>query len=117
MSDSQKNLHNKILGKKGEKAALKYLKKLKYKILEKNYTCFFGEADIIAKDKDDFVFIEVKTRESDIFGAPSEAVSEQRQRRYRQIAGYYLRNAENSYIRFDVIEILNGKINHIKNAF
>lgn len=117
MQNTQKDLYNKNLGKKGEKLAVKYLKKNKYKILEKNYKCPLGEADIIAKDKEDFVFIEVKTRAGDDFGAPSEAVDKNKRRKYRMIAGFYLENAEDSFIRFDVIEVINGNINHIKNAF
>lgn len=117
MQNTPKNFYNKNLGDKGEKLAVKYLKKNKYKILEKNYKCPLGEADIIAKDKEDFVFIEVKTRNGDNFGAPSEAVDKNKQLKYRRIAGFYLENAENSFIRFDVIEVVNGNINHIKNAF
>lgn len=117
MRDTSENFHNKILGSSGEKAAIKYLKKNKYKILEKNYTCPLGEADIIARDGEDIVFIEVKTRSSLFYGAPSEAVNEKRQEGYRRIAAFYLKNVEKYYIRFDVIEILDGEISHIKNAF
>lgn len=112
-----KSFHNKRLGASGEKAALKYLKKKKYKILEKNYTCPFGEADIIARDGEDIVFVEVKTRSSLLFGEPAAAVTEKRQQNYRRIASSYLKNVEKYYIRFDIIEVLDGEITHIKNAF
>lgn len=111
------NLYNKKLGAAGEKAAVRYLKKNKYKILEKNYVCQFGEADIIARDGDDFVFVEVKTRTSLIYGEPSEAVTQKRQQNYRRIASAYLGNVERYFIRFDIIEVLDGKLFHIKNAF
>lgn len=117
MQDSQKNVYNKNLGASGEKKAAKYLKKLKYKILEKNYFTPFGEADIVARDGEDIVFIEVKTRTSELFGEPSEAVNKNKRRRYRNIAAYYLSDAENSFYRFDVIEVIGEEINHIKNAF
>ena len=119
MQDSQKNFHKKLLGRIGEKSAVKFLKKLKYKILETNYTNHVGEIDIIAKDNDTIVFVEVKTRSSDTFGMPSEAVNYEKQRKYFIIASYYLERfgyTENE-CRFDVIEVLNGEINHLKSAF
>ena len=125
MSDSQKNFYKKLLGGVGEKCAVKYLKKNKYKILEKNYVTHFGEIDIVAKENDCYVFIEVKTRTSDRFGEPMEAVTEYKQRHIIRSAQSYLmlnKIDENSVeIRFDVIEVKsdNGKneINHVKNAF
>ncbi len=125
MSDSQKNFYKKLLGKVGEKCAVKYLKKNKYKILEQNYATHFGEIDIIAKDNDCYVFIEVKTRTSDKFGEPMEAVTNFKQRHIiRSAQSYLMTNKidENQIkIRFDVIEVKseNGKneINHLKNAF
>jgi len=115
--NKDKDLYNKKLGAAGEKAAVKYLKKKKYKILEKNYTCPFGEADIIARDGEDIVFVEVKTRTSLIYGEPASAVTEKRQQNYRRIAYCYLKNVEKYYIRFDIVEVLDGEITHIKNAF
>lgn len=125
MSDSQKNFYKKLLGGVGEKCAVKYLKKNKYKILEQNYVTHFGEIDIIAKDKDCYVFIEVKTRTSVRFGEPMESVTPFKQRHIIRSAQSYLmlkKIDENQVeIRFDVIEVKsdNGKneINHVKNAF
>jgi len=119
LQDSQKNFHKKLLGRIGEKSAVKFLKKLKYKILETNYTNHVGEIDIIAKDNETIVFIEVKTRSSTAFGMPSEAVNYEKQRKYFMIASYYLEkfNYTDNECRFDVIEVLDGDINHIKGAF
>ncbi len=119
MQNSQKNFHKKLLGEIGEKSAVKFLKKLKYKIIETNYTNHIGEIDIIAKDSETIVFIEVKTRSSNAFGMPSEAVNYDKQRKYFLIASYYLEKYGfiDTECRFDVIEVLNGEINHIKNAF
>ena len=107
---------NKKLGDKGEKRAVRYLKKQGYKILERNYKDPFGEADIIALRGDVLVFCEVKTRLFDSYGAPSEAVGPAKQRRYAQIAQRYDQSGEH-ILRFDVIEVFKGKINHIENAF
>ena len=78
------------------------------------------EIDIIAKDKDDrIIFVEVKSRQTARFGHPREAVNKQKQITIRRVAELYLmkKRCLNSYTRFDVIEILAGKITHIKNAF
>lgn len=111
-------LHNKRLGARGEKAAREYLKKNGWKILEKNYKNPFGEIDIIAQKDDTIAFIEVKTRLSDKYGSPSEAVGNQRKLRYIRGANYYFAEKEiNFTVRFDIIEVENGRINHIENAF
>ena len=68
-------MEKKELGKKGEELALRFLKKRGYRIIEKNYVCKMGEMDIIAKEKDTLVFIEVKTRTSTVFGPPQLAVT------------------------------------------
>ena len=74
-------MNNIALGIYGEKLALKYLKKQKYKILEKNFRCALGEIDIVAKDGEFLVFVEVKTRSSNAFGEPMEAVDFYKQRK------------------------------------
>lgn len=110
--------HNKRLGAKGEKQAAKYLKKHGWKIVEKNYKNPFGEIDIIAKKGEIYAFIEVKTRLTDMFGTPSQAVNEQRKRRYIMGAKYFFAGKNiNFTVRFDIIEIFEGQINHIENAF
>lgn len=113
-----RNMHNKNLGKEGERKARWYLRLHGWKIIEKNFKNPFGEVDIIAKKKDVLAFIEVKTRLTDIFGTPSQAVTKQRQQRYIMGAKYYFANREaDCTVRFDVIEIFRGQINHIENAF
>lgn len=119
MPYSPQDLYKKILGKKGESAVAKYLKKQGLKILEKNYRTPFGEADLIALDGEETVFIEVKTRTGDAYGTPAEAVGKDKQRRYYQIASYYgLKLGEEPNARFDVAEVFaDGRIEYIKNAF
>lgn len=107
------------MGRAGERKATEFLKKNGFKILTKNYKTPFGEIDIIALDKESIVFIEVKTRTSEVYGAPCEAVDKKKQERYYKSATYYLqkeKKTDNS-CRFDVVEIKNGQINHIFNAF
>ncbi len=119
MQIAQKNFYKKFLGRAGEVKAQEYLKKNGYKILEKNYKTFIGEIDIIAEENGVIVFVEVKTRVDDAFGAPSEAVTERKREKYFKVATEYLvRNKKTESIcRFDVVEIENGKINIIKDAF
>lgn len=115
---SAKDAANKKLGKDGEKQAVKYLKKQGYKILETNYKTRFGEVDIIARKSGTVAFIEVKTRLSDIFGTPSQAVTRARQHKYALAAKYYFAGEIiDCTVRFDVIEIFRGQLNHIENAF
>ena len=112
-----------IFGKKGELIAANYLKKQKYKILEINYKNQIGEIDIIAKDKDYIIFIEVKTRMSSAFGDPLEAIDEEKQFKIRNVATMFLvknKLIDKVPIRFDAIAILGDddhEIRHIKDAF
>lgn len=109
---------NKKLGRKGESLAVKYLKRNGYKILKRNYVNPFGEVDIIAQKGNTVAFIEVKTRLSDVFGAPSEAVNYKRKQRYIAAAKYFFYERDiDCTVRFDIIEVYRGKINHIENAF
>lgn len=115
---SDKDGKNKKLGKAGEEQALRYLKKNGYRILERNFRNPFGEVDIIAAKDDTVAFIEVKTRLSENYGAPSEAVDSRRRQKYIQAAKYYFYGKQiEQTVRFDIIEILNGELNHIENAF
>lgn len=114
---------NKETGKLGEDIAVHYLKQNGYVILDRNFECRQGEIDIIAKDKEEIVFIEVKTRTNNKYGTPSEAVNKIKQNHMLQTIKYYLyiRNLSDEFIRIDVIEVYikNNiyKVNHIKQAF
>ena len=89
--------------------------------MERNYAARGGEIDIIALDGDTTVFVEVKYRESDVSGYPSEAVTEKKQERIIKTAMKYISETGNDNIRFDVAEIMdrNGRkyIRYIENAF
>lgn len=119
MQIAQKNFYKKFLGRAGELKAAEFLKKKGYKILKTNYKTAIGEIDVIAEDDGVIVFIEVKTRTDESFGAPAEAVNYKKQQKYYKVASYYLmvQKKTDSACRFDVVEIENGQINHILNAF
>ena len=111
--------NTKIDGVTGEQEAKNYLIKKGYKIVKMNFSCKIGEIDIIAMDKDTLVFVEVKARNTAMFGLPREAVTAKKQYKIRRIAELYLQRYStlDQKIRFDVIEILGDKITHIENAF
>lgn len=119
MQNSPQDLHKKILGRKGEKLVEQYLKKRGCTILQRNYKTPFGEADLIVSDGDELAFVEVKTRSNENYGAPSEAVGKDKQRRYRQIAQFYgLKTGEEPNARFDVAEVFaDGRIEYIEHAY
>lgn len=95
------------LGDAGEDLAAAALRKQGYKILERNYTTPMGEIDVIARHDKSLVFIEVKTRRSDRFGPPQEAVSPAKQARLRRLAEYYVKQKRlvNAAMRFDVVAV------------
>lgn len=107
------------LGIWGEREAAKFLKKRKYKILDKNFRCHIGEIDIVAKHGAYLVFVEVKTRASARYGLPMEAVDEQKQRKLCLLAQYYqkCKRLLDMPIRFDVVQILGDEIELIEGAF
>ena len=111
------------LGKSGEEAAAVFLKNNGYKIICKNYKNKLGEIDIIARDKDTICFIEVKTRASDRFGLPQEAISRHKQHQISKAAVSFLKenNLLEQKARFDVISVMYAhdppKLDLIKDAF
>ena len=112
-----------ITGKEGEKIAAAYLKKNGYRIIEINFRCPIGEIDIVAKEKDDLVFVEVKTRKSIELGYPEQAVGIRKQKKMSQLALWYLqkRKIADTNARFDVVAVTlipeNNEVKLIKNAF
>lgn len=108
------------IGKIGEDLAVKYLEQNGYKILERNFECRQGEIDIIAIEKEEIVFIEVKTRTNQKYGKPIDAVNQTKQKHLIKSVQYYIynRHLEDEFIRIDVIEIYmygnKYRINHIK---
>ena len=105
------------IGMKGQKIAEEYLIKQDIKIISYNYRTKYGEIDLIALDGEYIVFIEVKYRSSLKYGSPAESVGFYKQQKIIKTALCYLCEHEYNDIRFDIIEVLGDKINHIKNAF
>ena len=111
------------LGKSGEELAVKLLQKNGYKVIARNYKSPLGEIDIIAKDKETICFVEVKTRRTDKFGSPLEAVSHFKQRQISKVVLEFLKKNKllDSSARFDVVSVLyekdEPKSELLKNAF
>lgn len=113
--------HNE-LGKRGEEAAVRYLQQKGYLILDRNWMNEKYEIDIIAQDDDYIVFVEVKTRSSNQWGNPEEAVSKGKIKRIVNAADFYLIDKDIDLpARFDIISVIwNGhkfEIDHIEDAF
>ena len=113
-------MNNRKVGTEYETKAEEYLESKGYRILGKNYRCKFGEIDLIAKDGDYLVFVEVKHRKNNHTGNPLEAVTYRKIRRISMTASYYIMMhhiSVDSPIRFDVIGYLGDEVTHIENAF
>jgi len=113
--------NEKKIGDMGEGAVCDYIKKMGFVILERNFRIRGGEVDIIAKDGDTLVFIEVKTRKNSKY-APSEAVDLKKQRFIIKTAEAYLytKDLYEVDVRFDVAEVIYGTkcgIHYMENAF
>jgi putative endonuclease len=111
-------------GELGEGAAKKHLKKQGLKFLVANYRSPRGEVDLIFRDADCLVFIEVKTRSSEDWVRPAAAVNKERRQRLSRAALDYLRLLRNPQvkIRFDIVEVLlrDGEVRevrHLPNSF
>ncbi len=107
-------------GNIAEEAAARYLTLKGYKILERNYFCRVGEIDIIAEKDGVLVFVEVKNRMIDLMGYGFQAVTKAKQRKICRAAAVYLAERDLSPerdMRFDVIDVLEGEINHYEGAF
>ncbi|MFV1951976.1 MAG: YraN family protein [Nitrospinota bacterium] len=114
------------LGRRGEDIAARFLKKMGYKIIERNFRCRIGEIDIIAFEKGVLIFIEIKTRTSDSFAPPQLSVNRLKQQKIINSALSYLVQKRITGIdcRFDIIAITSPadikkgeKVTLIKDAF
>lgn len=112
-------MNNRGFGGEGEAAARAFLERKGAKVLEMNYRRPTGEIDIVARQRDVILFVEVKRRSSLRYGRPSEAVNRTKQLHILRTAQLYLqeKRLSDAPVRFDVIEVLPGEIRHIENAF
>lgn len=97
------------IGRDAERGATSFLKRRKYRILETNYRCRYGEIDIIALDGETLVFVEVRARTSEVYGTPEESVNLRKQQRISMCALNYVsqRGLDEVEARFDVVVARN----------
>jgi putative endonuclease len=111
------------LGKEGEDLALQTVEKLGYRCIARNYRCSLGELDLVARDGDSLVFIEIKTRKGKSLDYAKEAVHTRKQRQMSKVALAYMKKngCEDAKARFDVVVIhqkgVDKEIEVIRNAF
>ena len=107
------------LGAHGEDLAASWYEAHGYEVVARNWRCREGELDLVVQRGPELVFVEVKTRTSDRFGLPAEAVTVRKQRRLRTLAVRFLAQAGGgaSSLRFDVVAILAGRVQVIEAAF
>ena len=117
---------NRLLGRWGERLAAGFLREKGYALRDANWSCRFGELDLVAENGRFLCFVEVKLRKSAAYGTPGEFVDRRKQEKLRAAAQLYLqKHPSRLQPRFDVIEIyapqgmdtLKPQVNHIENAF
>ena len=113
--------HNQRIGKWGEETATEYLMQRGYEIIARNARTPYGEIDIIAKQKDIIIFIEVKTRTSNKMGLPEESITPRKRQHMLDAAQHYAAENEIDHWQIDVISIegkpgSTPKITHFENA-
>ncbi len=107
------------LGRTGERLAAEALKNKGYSILERNFRCRAGEIDLVAEDKQDLIFVEVKARRGVSFGLPEDALTTRKRRKLMEVASYYLdlHSCFDRSWRIDVVAVqfsVNGKLEEIR---
>lgn len=113
--------HNE-LGKMGEKAAAEMLRQKGHVILERNWRFYGYELDIVSETNEYLVFVEVKTRQTDMWGRPEEFVGKSRMKRMVEAANeYMIENDVTKPVRFDIVGVVinkhGTKIEHFEDAF
>ena len=117
------SLTGKRTGKKGEELAAAYLSETGYRIIERNYRCFFGEIDIVAWEGKTLIFAEVKSRRTEAYGVPQLAVGREKQEKISRIALNYIseKHLHHHPARFDVVAVMllpaGPRIELIRDAF
>lgn len=109
-----------MLGAQGEAIAANWYEAHGYEVLARNWRRQEGEIDLVLRQGSVYVFAEVKTRTTDAFGVPAEAVNREKQARLRRLAARWLRESSPGPagdIRFDVVSILGGRVEVLEAAF
>jgi len=110
---------DKPIGETGEQVAARYLKKKGLKVLERNFWTRAGEIDLIVKDNETIVFVEVKTRSSIKIASPEDAVTRKKQRNIYRVAELYLKKRgllHKVNARFDIVSVVKDKTGKLKVA-
>jgi putative endonuclease len=107
------------LGARGERLASAWYAQHGYTVVARNWRCEIGELDLIASRGHELVIAEVKTRASDRFGVPAEAVGLAKQRKLRRLAAVWLAQSDKRFneVRFDVVSIIGNAVEVIAAAF
>jgi putative endonuclease len=105
------------IGQDGEDLALAYLQQQGLRLVERNFLCKVGELDLVMRDGEHLVFIEVRERNNPLFGGAAASISPAKQRRIVRAAKFYLlRFVKMPPCRIDVVTIDEGHINWLRNA-
>jgi len=107
------------LGIAGEDAAAAWYRSHGYDVVDRNWRCRQGELDLVVRQGRLVVFCEVKSRTSDAFGAPVEAITRDKQMRLRRLAARWIDDAafRPVEIRFDVASVMDGAVDVLEGAF
>ncbi|MCY3910888.1 MAG: YraN family protein [bacterium] len=112
--------YRQALGRWGEDRVVRWYRRHGFEVLDRNWRCRHGELDVIVRRGSVVAVCEVKTRSSNAFGSPAEAVDWQKQRRIRRLAAQWLSEQERRgamQLRFDVAEVVGREIRVIESAF
>ncbi len=114
-------MNRRAVGSRFEEMAAAHLEAQGLSILAHNYRCRLGEIDLVAREGETVVFVEVKYRKGDAYGAPEEAIHAAKQQRIRRVAQRYLLDQHlplETCCRFDVVAVDgDGRLTHYRNAF
>ncbi|GLZ41481.1 YraN family protein [Actinokineospora sp. NBRC 105648] len=112
------------LGRRGEDIAARHLERTGLVVLDRNWRCELGELDLVCAERADLVFCEVKTRTGTDFGSPAEAVTDDKARRIRRLAGRWRldHGIGHRAVRFDIVSVLlpedaEPTVRHLRGAF
>ena len=118
-----RQLSTRSAGNRGETLALRYLSGMGYELVQRNYRTRYGEIDLVLRDGEVLVFVEVKLRRGTGYGDPLESVTPRKQEQVRNVAEQYLAEETPEFggLRFDVVGILEDRgrtnVTHLKDAF
>ncbi len=120
MGGSTAGAHNRRIAEEGEDLAADWYSERGYEIVSRNWRCREGELDLVVRRGRLYVFVEVKARSSEAFGAPAESVGAAKQARVRRLAARWLEQVAGQRaraIRFDVVAVLRGSVDVVEGAF